>query len=70
VECNLPGSSAHEIFQARILSGLPFPSPVDLPYPGIEPASPAWQVDSLPLSHHHKRENILILKKKSSTILS
>ena len=32
-------------------SGLPFPSPGDLPDPGIEPASPAWQADSLPLSH-------------------
>ena len=32
-------------------SALPFPSPEDLPDPGIEPASPAWQVDSLPLSH-------------------
>ena len=31
--------------------GLPFPSPGDLPDPGIEPASPALQVDSLPLSH-------------------
>ena len=32
-------------------SGLPFPSPEDLPYPGIEPTSPAWQADSSPLSH-------------------
>ena len=24
------------------------PSPADLPDPGIEPGSPAWQVDSLP----------------------
>ena len=32
-------------------NGLPFPSPGDLPDPGIEPTSPAWQVDSLPLSH-------------------
>ena len=32
-------------------SGLPFPSPGDLPNPGIEPMSPARQVDSLPLSH-------------------
>ena len=31
--------------------GLPFPSPGDLPDPGIEPAFPAWQSDSLPLSH-------------------
>ena len=29
-------------------SGLPFPSPGDLPYPGIEPKSPALQADSLP----------------------
>ena len=28
--------------------GLPFPSPVDLPHPGIEPGSPALQADSLP----------------------
>ena len=32
-------------------SGLPLPSPGDLPIPGIKPVSPAWQVDSLPLSH-------------------
>ena len=29
-------------------SGLPFPSPVDLPDPGIKPESPASQMDSLP----------------------
>ena len=32
-------------------SELPLPSPGDLPNPGIEPASPASQVESLPLSH-------------------
>ena len=35
-------------------SGLPFPSPGDLSDPGIElmsPATPALQVDSLPLGH-------------------
>ena len=30
------------------LSGLPFPSPGDLPNPGIEPRSPASQTDVLP----------------------
>ena len=25
-------------------SGLPFPTPGDLPDPGIEPTSPAWQM--------------------------
>ena len=45
-----PGSSVHGIFQARILEwvAIPFSS---LPSIGIEPTSPAWQVNSLPLSH-------------------
>ena len=30
-------------------SGLPFPSPGNLPNPWIKPASPAWQADSLPI---------------------
>ena len=30
---------------------LPFPTPGDLPDPGVEPASPALQAGSLPLSH-------------------
>ena len=29
-------------------SGLPFPSPRDLPDPGIKPMSPALQADTLP----------------------
>ena len=32
-------------------SGLPFPSPGELPNPGIKPRSPASQTDSLSLSH-------------------
>ena len=44
-----PGSSG--ILQARVLKGLPFPSPGDLPDPGIGPSSPAWQADSLPRRH-------------------
>ena len=45
-----PGSSVHGIFQTRILE-LTFPLLMDLPDPRIKPASPAWQVDCLPLSH-------------------
>ena len=33
-------------------SGLPFPPPGDLPDPGIEPGSPALQVDPLPIELH------------------
>ena len=29
-------------------SGQPILSPADIPNPGIEPGSPAWQADSLP----------------------
>ena len=32
-------------------SELLFPSPGDLPNPGIKPVPPAWLVDSLPLNH-------------------
>ena len=39
MDYSLLGSSAHGIFQARMLSGLPFPSLGDLPNPGIKPTS-------------------------------
>ena len=41
-------SSIHEILQARIWSGLPFPSLGDLPDLGIEARSATLQADSLP----------------------
>ena len=47
----------HGILQARILEWEPFPSPGDLPNPGIEPRSPALQVDSLPAEPQGKPEN-------------
>ena len=46
-----PSSSVQGISLARIVDRLPFPSPGDLPNPGIEPMSPALQVDFLPPSH-------------------
>ena len=36
-------------------SKLPFPSPGNLPDPGIKPVSPDWQVGSPPLSHLGRR---------------
>ena len=39
MDCSLPGSSVHGIFQARILEWVAIPSPGDLPDPGIEPWS-------------------------------
>jgi len=35
-------------------NGLPFPSPRDLPDPGIEPWSPALQADTLPFEPSEK----------------
>ena len=37
-----------EFSRPEYWSGQPFPSPGDLPDPGIEPGSPALQADSLP----------------------
>ena len=37
-----------EFFRQEYWSGLPFPSPGDLPNPGVEPGSPALQADALP----------------------
>ena len=37
-----------EFSRQEYWSGLPFPSAGDLPYPGIEPGSPALQADALP----------------------
>ena len=42
-------------------SGFSFPSPGDIPDPGVEPMSPAWQADSLPLSHMVKILSIIVI---------
>ena len=41
MDFNLPGSSVHEIFQARILNWVAISYSRDLPDPRIEPMSPA-----------------------------
>ena len=48
MDCSLPGSSPHGIFQARILEWAAMPSSRGSFHTGIEPRSPALQVDSLP----------------------
>ena len=47
MDCNLPASSIHGIFQASVLEWAAILSPGDLPNPGIEPESPALQTDAL-----------------------
>ena len=46
------------ILQARILEWVAFfPSPGDLPNPGVEPGSPALQKNSLPAEPQEKPKN-------------
>ena len=51
VDYSQPGSSVHEILQARILEWVAMLPPGDLPNPGTEAGSPSLQADSLLLSH-------------------
>ena len=44
MDCSLPASSAHGIFQARILEWSTFRLPGDFPDPGIKPMSLASPV--------------------------
>ena len=45
-----------EFSRQEYWSGLPFPSPGDLPYPGIEPGSPALEADALTSEPSGKRK--------------
>ena len=53
----------------RILEWWPFPSPGDLPDPGVEPRSPTLQADSLHLSHQesHQEGLCVYIKIKEAT---
>ena len=55
VACQAPLSMGFS--RQEYWSGLRFPSPGDLPEPGIKPGSPASQVDSLLLSHEGSLPN-------------
>ena len=48
MDCTHQAPLSMELFRQEYWSGLPFPSPENLPDPGIEPESPALQADSLP----------------------
>ena len=62
MDYGLPGSSVRGILP-EYLSGLPSPSAGDLPDPGINSGSSAWQADSLP-SEPPGKPVIQIVKKK------
>ena len=67
MDCSLPRCFVLGIFRLEFWSGLPFPSPGDLPDPGIKPRSPALPADSLPSEPpgklNYKVKNLLIIIK-------
>ena len=50
-----------EFSRQEYWSGLPFPSPGDLPNPEIEPGSPALQTDPLPSEPPGRPLSLLLL---------
>ena len=48
MDCSLPGSSVHGIFQAIVLEWIAIFFSSRLPNPGIKPGSPTLQADALP----------------------
>ena len=69
MNCSQPGSSVPGILQERTLECLSFPSPGDLPDPGIEPGFPALQADYLLSESPGKPTEILNASKNSWTLL-
>ena len=70
IDCSLPGSFILGFSRQEYWSRLPFPSPGDLPDPGIKPRSLALQADSLPLSHQGSPVNIDMHVSFSTTVFS
>ena len=48
MDCSPPGALSKGFPRQEYWSGWPFPSPGDLPDPGIEPVPPTSQADALP----------------------
>ena len=55
MDCSLPGSSIHEIFQTRILEWVPFPPPEDLRTQGSNLSLPHCRQTLYHLSHQEVR---------------
>ena len=60
MDCSLRGPLSMGFSRQEYWSGLPFPSPGDLPDPGIEPGSPALQAEALPSKPPEKPQNIYV----------
>ena len=65
-----PVSFVHGILQAGIPEWVPFPSPGDLPDPGIKPGSPALQADALPSEPPGKPITLLLIETRTYRLLT
>ena len=59
MDCSPPGSLSMGFSRQEYWSGLPFPSPGDLPDPGIEPGLPHCRQMLYRLSHPGSPQNLL-----------
>ena len=60
MDCAHQDPLSMEFPRQEYCSGLPCPSAGDLPNSGVEPTSPALEVDSFPLSHHRHDLELLM----------
>ena len=66
IDCSPPDSSVSGFSRQEYWSGLPFPSLGNLIDPGIEPASPALQMDSFTTKPPERSPKHLIISIKAS----
>ena len=66
--CEPVDYTVHAISRPEYWSGLPFPSPGDLPNPGIEPRFPTLQADSLPPEPPGKLQETWLIAYSVSTL--
>ena len=66
--CDPMDIQSMEFSRPEYWSREPFPSPGDLPNPGIKPGSPALQVDSLPAKPQGKPQTLASCRLSSVTL--
>ena len=69
MDCSPPGSSVHEILQARILEWVTISFSRESFWPLTEPGSPSSQADSLPSDHQGCPGGILLSHEKERCLL-
>ena len=70
MDCSLPGFSVHEIFQTRVLSGMPLPSPHPYMTTGKSTALTRWTSDSKVMSLCFNRLVIAFLPRSRHLLAS